>query len=89
MTAADKIRALMMDGRRRTPAEVIRETGLAEWPVRGALRRLCFDYCNPVLLRVKSPPSTPVPSWARRHPQGRGALYLLNPNCRDALALTA
>lgn len=88
MNATDTIRALMLDGRPRTPSDVMRETGLPEWPVRSALYRLCFDYHSPLLLRFLAPPSIHTPAWDLKRRRRRiGSFYRLNPNCREALGV--
>lgn len=84
MKAVDAVRVLMLDGRPRKPREIIEATRLGEWPVRGALRRLCHDYTNPLLLQLPAPPSRSTRHWGLRGRRG-GSFYLLNPNSRDAL----
>lgn len=88
MTAAETIRALMLDGRARTPAEIIRATGLPAQLVRNTLHTLMGERSGPLIIRLASHTVRKLPDWDRdpKGHHGRGHLYRINPNCRDALA---
>lgn len=74
MTATDKIRALMADGRTRTSREVARAVGGTVPDASHALRR---RESSGLLLCFPAPPS--------RHGR-RGHLWRINPNCPAVIA---
>ena len=88
MTATDRIRSLMSDGRARAPAEILSETGMPQHQVRNALKKLANGRANPMLIRLASPPlgRRAFPTWTIQHDHGRGFLYRINPNCPAVIA---